>query len=143
MAGDAFQKIGDSMSRAITKISVKTSSSIEKSKIKIHIESLTQDVQNMLTNVGEEVYALWLNGESSHQSLTEKLHVVKKKKNEIEQLSIELASIDGRDNEIFGTKAEDEQKMEVVITQKLDCTNCGSKYDAVAKFCRKCGHRLQ
>jgi hypothetical protein len=44
MAGDAFSKFGDSMSRAITKISVKTSSSLEKSKIKMHIESLTKDV---------------------------------------------------------------------------------------------------
>ena len=143
MAGDTFQKIGDSMSRAITKISVKTSSSLEKSKIKMHIESLTKDVQKMLTDVGEEVYALWLNGESSHQLLTEKLEAVKQKKNEIEQLSIELASIDDRDNEILGTKAEAEQKTEVVIPQKPCCPNCGSEHDPVAKFCRKCGHKLQ
>lgn len=97
----------------------------------------------MLTDVGEEVYALWLNGESSHQSLTEKLEAVKQKKNEIEQLSIELASIDDRDNEILGTKAEAEQKTEVVIPQKPCCPNCGSEHDPVAKFCRKCGHKLQ
>ena len=143
MTGDTFQKIGDSMSRAITKISVTTSSSLEKSKIKMHIESLTKDVQKMLTDIGEEVYALWLNGESSHQSLTEKLEAVKQKKNEIEQLSIELASIDDRDNEILGTKAEAEQKTEVVIPQKPCCPNCGSEHDPVAKFCRKCGHKLQ
>ena len=69
MAGDAFQKFGDSMNRAITKLSVKTSSSFEKSKIKMHIESLTKDVQKMLTDIGEEVYSLWLNGEYSVQSL--------------------------------------------------------------------------
>ncbi len=143
MDGNAFQKFGDSMSRAITKISVKTSSSLEKSKIKMHIESLTKDVQKMLTDVGEEVYALWLNGESFHQSLTEKLEAVKQKKNEIEQLSIELASIDDRDNEILGTKAEAEQKTEVVIPQKPCCPNCGSEHDPVAKFCRKCGYKLQ
>ena len=45
------------MSRAITKISVKTSSSLKKSKIKMHIESLTKDVQKMLTDIGEEVYS--------------------------------------------------------------------------------------
>ena len=142
MAGDAFQKIGDSMSRAITKISVKTSSSLEKSKIKMHIESLTKDVQKMLMDIGDEAYTLWLNGESSNHSLAEKLETVKQKKSEIEQLSIDLASIDERDNEILGTKAEGEQKPEVVIPQKPCCPNCGSEYDPTAKFCRKCGHKL-
>lgn len=142
MSGDAFSKFGDSMSRAITKISVKTSSSLEKSKIKMHIESLTKDVQKMLTDVGEEVYALWLNGESSNQSLAEKLEAVKQKKKEIEQLSIELASIDDRDNEILGTKIE-EVKEESVIPSKPCCPNCGSECDASAKFCRKCGYKLQ
>ena len=143
MAGDAFQKLGDSMSRAITRISVKTSSSLEKSKIKMHIESLTKDVQKMLTDVGEEVYALWLNGESSNQSLAEKLEAVKQKKKEIEQLSIELASIDDRDNEILGTKAKAEPKAEVAVPQKPCCPNCGSEHEPTAKFCRKCGHKLQ
>lgn len=143
MAGNAFSKFGDSMSRAITKISVKTSSLLEKSKIKMHIESLTKDVQKMLTDVGEEVYALWLNGESSNQSLAEKLEAVKQKKGEIEQLSAELASIDDRDNEILGTKAEAEQPPEVVVPQKPCCPNCGSEHEPIAKFCRKCGHKLQ
>ena len=143
MAGDTFQKLGDSMSRAITKLSVKTSSSLEKSKIKMHIESLTTDIQKMLMDVGEEVYALWLKGESSNQSLVDKLETVKQRKAEIEQLSTELASIDDRDNEILGTKIETEQKPEVVIPIKLCCPNCGAEYIPTAKFCRKCGHKLQ
>lgn len=142
MAGDAFQKFGDSMSRAITKISVKTSSSLEKSKIKMHIESLTKDVQKMLMDVGEEVYSLWLNGETSNQSLAEKLEAVKQKKVEIEQLSAELSSIDDRDNEILGTKAEDEQPLEAAVPRKPCCPNCGSEHEPTAKFCRKCGQKL-
>ena len=58
MAGDTFQKIKDSTSRAITKISVKTSSSLEKSKIKMHIESLTKEIQKMFADIGEEVVHL-------------------------------------------------------------------------------------
>lgn len=143
MAGDAFQKFGDSMSRAITKISVKTSSSLEKSKIKMHIESLTKDVQKILMDAGEEVYTLWLDGESFNQSLAEKMEAVKQKKNEIEQLSAELASIDERDNEILGTKAEAEEKAEAVIPQKPCCPNCGLEHDPNAKFCRKCGKQLK
>lgn len=142
MAGDAFQKFGDSMSRAITKISLKTSSSLEKSKIKMHIESLTKDVQKMLMDVGEEVYSLWLNGETSNQSLAEKLEAVKQKKVEIEQFSAELSSIDDRDNGILGTIAEAEQPLESAVPRKPCCPSCGSEHEPTAKSCRKCGQKL-
>ena len=142
MAGEAFSKLGNSMSRAIAKISVKTSSSLEKSKIKMHIESLTKEMQKMFADIGEEVYTLWLQGDSSNEELSEKLEAVKIKKTEIEQLVIELNSIDDRDNEILGTKIE-EAKEESVIPSKPCCPNCGSECDVSAKFCRKCGYKLQ
>lgn len=92
--------------------------------------------------IGEEVYTLWLQGDSSNEELSEKLEAVKIKKTEIEQLVIELNSIDDRDNEILGTKIE-EAKEESVIPSKPCCPNCGSECDVSAKFCRKCGYKLQ
>ena len=143
MAGDAFQKLGDSMSRAITKISVKTSSTLEKSKIKLHIETLTKDVQRMYGDVGEGIYSLWLNGDLSAQPLVEKLEAIKQKNDEIEQLTQELSSIDDRDNEIFGTKPEEAQKTEPETVAATHCPGCGAECEATAKFCRKCGYKLQ
>lgn len=142
MTGNAFQKFGDSMNHAITKLSVKTSSSLEKSKIKMHIESLTKEVQKMFMDIGEEVYAQWLNGEISIEPMMGKLEVIAQKKNEMEQLSRELEAIDDRDNEILGTKVEIKQKSEDVIFQKTSCPNCSSERDPAAKFCRRCGYKL-
>lgn len=142
MTGNAFQKFGDSMNHAITRLSVKTSSSLEKSKIKMHIESLTKEVQKMFMDIGEEVYAQWLNGEISVEPMMGKLEVIAQKKNEMEQLSRELEAIDDRDNEILGTKVEIKQKSEDVIFQKTSCPNCGSERDPAAKFCRRCGYKL-
>ncbi|MBE6963978.1 MAG: hypothetical protein E7443_05225 [Ruminococcaceae bacterium] len=142
MAGDALQKFGGSMSRAITKISIKTSSSLEKAKIKLHIESLTKDVQKMLSELGENVYSLWLNGEFSIQSQTETLEAIKQKCYEINQLTMEMASIDDRDSEILGTKTEAEQKAPAA-PQVPHCPNCGAEHEPAAKFCCKCGHNLQ
>lgn len=48
MAGDTFQKFKDSTSRVIAKISIKTSSSLEKSKIKMPIDSLTKEIKKCL-----------------------------------------------------------------------------------------------
>lgn len=140
---DAFQKFGDSMNRAITKISVKTSSSLEKSKIKLHIDTLNKDIQKMLSEIGKEAYTSWANSESFGDSLYQKLEAVKQKHLEIEQLSAELNSIDARDNEILGSKTETDPKPEVVLPQNPCCPNCGYQHEPTAKFCRKCGQKLQ
>ena len=143
MANDAFQKFGDSMNRAFTKISVKTSSTLEKSKIKLHIDSLSKEVQKMMTDLGENAYALWLNGETSVQPLTEKLDAIKEKKATIEQLSAELDAIDARDNEILGTKTEAAEKTEAADPHTPCCPSCGAACEPTAKFCRKCGCKIQ
>ena len=141
MAGDVFQKVGDSVNRAITKISVKTSSSLEKSKIKLHIESLTNELQKMLQNVGTHVYTMWLNGQTSDPQLIAKLEVIKQKKEEIDRLTAELAAIDDRDDEILGNKSA--VQPQPAAPQKPHCPGCGSECEASAKFCRKCGCQLQ
>lgn len=142
MAGDAFQKFGDSMNRAFTKISVKTSSSLEKSKIKLHIDTINKDIQKTYYSIGEDVYALWLKGEISNQTLTERLELIKSKNNEIQKLSDELVSIDERDNEILGTKEEGNQAPTPASSQTKFCPDCSIEYEDTAKFCRKCGRKL-
>lgn len=143
MAADAFQKFKDAANRSITKISVKTSSSLEKSKIKLHIESLTKEMQKTLMEIGEEAYALWLQGEVTSLVMAEKLDSVHQKKLEIEQLITELNSIDDRDNEILGTRVELEYPPEPVLPEKNCCPSCGSECDPAARFCRKCGYQLK
>lgn len=143
MAGDAFQKLGDSMNRAITKISVKTSSSLEKVKIKTHIDTLSKDVQKLFAEIGENAYSLWLNGDVSNEALVAKFEAIRQKQSEIENLTAELNSIDERDNQILGTKTESEYRPDVVNPAKASCPNCGAECEPTAKFCRKCGFKLQ
>ena len=140
MAGDAFRKFKDSTSRAITKISVRTSSSIEKSKIRMHVEALDEDLQRMLMGIGEETYILWTQGETSNMLLTEKFEAVKQKKAEIEQLNMELEAVTKRDEEILGIRTELETGKE---TMTVSCPECGSECAVAAKFCRRCGARLK
>ncbi len=143
MAGDAFQKIKDSASRTVTKISVKTSSSLEKQKIRMHIETLEKDVQKIYLNIGEETYALWAQGITSTETLAEKLEDIRQKKAEVERLTAQLDSIDERDNEILGTKTEAQASAEEGASSGPKCPNCGADCEASAKFCRKCGQKLQ
>lgn len=137
MAADAFSKI-------ITTISVKTSSSLEKNKIKLHIENLEKEIEALIRAAGEEGYRLWAEGDASTQSLVEKFQAIQEKKEQIQQLNAKMAEIDELDSQILGAKKE-----EPVVaaapqagTTKY-CPGCGTPYNPPAKFCRKCGHALQ
>ena len=60
MANDAFEKFKSSVNRGITTISVKTSSTLEKTKIKTHIETLERDINKLFHNLGEAAYEKWV-----------------------------------------------------------------------------------
>lgn len=138
---DTLQKLKNSVNKGITTISVKTSSTLEKSKIKMHIESLEKELQKVLISIGEEAYEIWSNGSADFEALTEKFEDVTQRRNEIQKLAVELDSIDDRDNEILG-KSKEVAPVEPVES-KLICPNCGSQYDAPVNFCRKCGYNFK
>lgn len=135
MASDAFQKLKSTVNRGITTISVKTSSSLEKSKIKTHIESLQRDIEKEFLYVGESAYKTWTNNENDYSGLQVNFETIQKKYKEIEELYAELAAIDERDNQILGNSAE--------ITAKCVCKNCGAQYENPVNFCRKCGTKIE
>ena len=114
MAGDAFQKIKSSFNRGITTISVKTSSSLEKTKIKTHIESITREIQRKFSLVGEEAYKIWSDGSEDFSALYQNFEEIKNKYNEIEELKEQLVYIDQRDNEILGNTAKEASAAEQI-----------------------------
>lgn len=141
MANDMFGKFKSTVNRGITTISVKTSSSLEKTKIKTHIDSLKREVEKGYSSVGEAAYKIWANGEEGYAALNEQFAIIKQKLDEIDALTEELNSIDDRDNRILGTaesEFETESKEEAIV-----CPSCKTKYDEPVKFCRNCGKRLQ
>lgn len=137
MANEAISKFKSSINRGITTINVKTSSSLEKTKIKTHIDSLRVEIERLIHSIGERAYAAW-ESQTEDKELAELYALVKQKKDEIAQLTTELSSIDERDNQILGTV-----KQEVPAGGPVVCPECGSQYEVPAKFCRKCGHKLQ
>jgi ribosomal protein L40E len=140
MAGDAFDKLMSSFNRGITTISVKTSSSLEKSKIKTHMESLARDIEKDLHLVGEEAYKIWGSETQDYSALNERFEAIKRKQDEITRLEADLAAIDERDSQILGTA--ERQEAVAVATPKLVCSNCNAQYETAVKFCRRCGNKL-
>lgn len=134
---DAFDKLRSSINRGITTISVKTSSSLEKTKHKTHIESLKNDIRKLYSEVGEMAYNKWVNSDPDCASLERLFEEIQSKQKSIADLSEELNSIDERDNQILGNKTEK------APTAKVICPSCGAGYENPVKFCRSCGFKMQ
>lgn len=146
MAGDAFQKIKSSFNRGVTAISITTSSSLEKVKIRTHIESINTEIGRLISTTGEAAYRMWECGASDFFALNEQFALIKQKKDEIAQLEVEYASIDERDNQILGAPSANEMGVPTPTregAEEIICPNCGSAYYTQVKFCRKCGHKLR
>lgn len=141
LATNIFKKVLDTTNTTITKIGVKTSSSIEKSKIKMHIDVLNNQTEDLLKQIGENVYALWIGEADISQVDKVKLEEVRCKKSEIEQLAMQLEQISERDDEILGKKSE--YDIRDFSDDKMICPNCKLEYDKTAKFCGKCGYELR
>lgn len=137
MAADALERIKSSINRGIATISVKTSSSLEKSKIKTHIDSLTREIEKDLLLLGSEAYQVWRSEAQDYTALNSRFEAIRYKQEEIDRLTEELSNIDERDNQILGTADRPEE-----TAPKFVCENCGAEYDAPAKFCRKCGNKM-
>ena len=149
MAGDAFEKIKMSVNRSITTIGVKTSATLEKSKILTHIDSLEKDNEKTYTAIGQEAYEIWASGSNDFSGLNEKFELIKKRKSDIEELTEQFNSIEDKNNEILG-KSDNKQQENVVVpaenpamADRIFCSQCGEVYDRTVKFCRKCGNKLQ
>ena len=48
--------------RSFTSMSVKRSSSFEKSKLEMRMENLDADIERLILNIGEKSYENWVNG---------------------------------------------------------------------------------
>lgn len=135
---DAFDKLKSSLNRGITTISVKTSSSLEKTKLKTHMESLNNEIRKLYSEIGETAYQKWASGDSDCAALEQMFQQIQSKQQTISNLTEELNSIDERDSQILGTKTEKPAEPQGCV-----CSSCGAKYETPVKFCRNCGSKMQ
>lgn len=133
---EAFDKFKASLNRGITTISVKTSSSLEKTKLKTHMDSLRTEIQRLLSEAGELAYNKWLNGDPDCSALEKLFEDIRGKQNTIAELTVQLDAIDERDSQILGSKTEK------APVSNLVCPKCGAVYENPVKFCRSCGTKM-
>lgn len=145
MAADAFSKLKSSINRGVTAINVKTSSSMEKARLKTQIENVQNEVQRMINAIGEAMYIMYEKGDEDYHRLDEHLAMIQQKKAEIVALQQEINAVDERSNQILGSAAQDNVAVPAAPVAMVNslCPNCGTPFSEGARFCRKCGNKLQ
>lgn len=140
MAEDFFSKLKSSVNRGVTTISVKTSSSLEKGKIKTHIDSLQKEIERTYSVIGETAYKIYVSGNADFSSLNPHFASIQQKSAEIDELSAQISAIDERDNQILGNSTP--AAAPAGGSALYICNSCGAKYDSPVKFCRNCGNKM-
>lgn len=140
MGIDTTSKWKSSIDRGIAALSIKTSSSLERAKLKTHIDTLNEEIKELKYVVGGLVYEQWVCESQDNEGIQKQLKEIKTKIDEVEKLRQELADLETRERKILGDGKRnfddpdtDEQKF---------CSQCGTGYSGAVNFCRKCGNKL-
>ena len=94
---------------------------------------LQKEIEKTYTSLGESLYLEWLKVDIDHAVFTERLENIRAKKEEIDNLKMQLNSIDDRDNQILGNGGD---------KNPLICSRCGAQFTNPVKFCGKCGSKM-
>jgi len=138
---DAFGRLKSSVNRGVATISVKAGSTIEKTRIKTHIDTLRTEIDKLLSEAGSRGYEIWCSGAVDYAVLGQIFMTVAAKKQEIAELRRELEELPEKENQILG-KTENTRPRETAV-QASFCSVCGTQISPEAKFCVKCGARLK
>lgn len=129
---DSFEKLKNKINKGMVTVSSKTTSTIEKTKIKTRISTVQNDIELMYASLGDLVYKMWLNNDRNFDAFDEKCRMIKAKQEEIASLNEEIRQAEEREK----------KAIEEASAYRVFCSNCGAEYDEPVKFCARCGNKI-
>lgn len=132
---DSFKQ---SITKGITALNVKTNNFMEESKCKTYIVTLQNEIKDLKTAIGNQVYENWTNGQEPVAGTEELLAQIKAKVEEIATQEEKMRQLVEAEHQILGNSAPQQETENVIF-----CSQCGTKNAANYKFCCKCGTPLK
>lgn len=126
------------INKGLTTVSVKTSSSMEKAKLNIYMESVQSEIKKSKQELGHKVYDLWEKDSFELREIENELQVIKEKQSVVDDLQKQIQNIDEQANSILGTA----DKKEVQEAEGCTCAECGAVYAEKINFCVQCGNKI-
>lgn len=128
---DLFNKLKQGLDKGVTAASVKSKEVIESTKLKSQIRDLQGRKREVLEELGNIVYTMFLQGGFDDALLREKAAALAALDNQIKQKEAEEKDIHIKAQEAMG-----KPKMAGVCS-------CGAELPVGAKFCGKCGRKTE
>ncbi|NPV26076.1 MAG: zinc ribbon domain-containing protein [Firmicutes bacterium] len=129
---DFFDKLKQGLGKGVTTVSAKSKEWVEATKVKTEIDQLKQQKKDAIEELGHIVYAM-----------------LKNDKFDLEKVNLKYARIAQIDQEIKN-KEDELEEIHVKTQQTLGkpitsgfCPQCGNGVTQGAKFCAKCGHKIE
>lgn len=137
MAGDALDKLKSGINKSITAINLKTSAVLEKTKIKTHISTLSDEIDHYKIALGTKIFEAWNAGTFQLDMVLEELQTIKDKYEQIDLLQTEYQQVDEKERNVLGNNLTAQEEISTYT-----CVHCGSVYKNAIKFCTKCGEKM-
>ena len=128
---DLFNKLKQGLDKGVTAASVKSKEVIESTKLKSQIRDLQGRKRESLEELGNIVYTMFLQGSFDESRVREKAAAVAALDDQIKQKEAEEKDIHLKAQEAMG-----KPKMGGVCS-------CGAELPVGAKFCGKCGRKIE
>ncbi len=138
MPATTFDVMKSKINKGLITVSVKTSSSMEKAKLNIYMESVQGEIKKLKQDLGYKVYELWEKESFELGEIENELRAIKEKQSVVDDLQKQIQNIDEQANNILGTP----DKIEEQEAEGCTCAECGAAYAKRINFCVQCGNKI-
>jgi NADH pyrophosphatase NudC (nudix superfamily) len=128
---DFFDKIKQNVNKTITNISIKSKETIKSTQVKGQIRILQEQKKNALEELGNIVYIMYLKNSLNMERIKERCEKIKELDSQIKEKEEELKQIHLKTEEALGKP------------KVIKICECGAEIYESAKFCGKCGKKVE
>lgn len=128
---DFFDKVKQGVGKGITTVSVKSKELLEVSKLNSQIADVQKQKKDALEELGNIVHTMFLKGALDEERLRAKSATISALEEQVKQKEADLVEIHTKAQEALG------RSMPIAVC------DCGAEIHEGAKFCGKCGKKLQ
>lgn len=131
-----LEKLKNTFDRGLATVSVKSESMVEISRIKAQIQSLQKQQAAMTNQLGEEMYAMWKDGELDRERFEQACGQILACEQAIEEQNRRMEQVRMEEQQLLGGQA-------APVQPQMFCPACGTKNQTGARFCTNCGTKIR
>lgn len=127
----------NALDRGIASVTVKSSTFLETSKYSNQIHIAEDSIAKLKSSLGAMLYDAWKNGQPLNDLINNTFQEITNYEEQIAQLNQKIEDIKNESRQVLGKQPV------AAAPASVYCASCGAENKLTAKFCYKCGDKLQ